>query len=253
MASEKERPMIEVRGLTVYYRGARVLEDIDLVVPRGTTYGLIGPAATGKSIFLRMLCGLLKPTRGEIWLDGVEISKLREEQLYPLRAKIGMLFQNNALFDSLNNGDNIAFPLEQEGGHTADEIRDKVTEALRRVSLPGIEQKFPNEISGGMKKRVGVARTTITRPPIVFYDDPTAGLDPVSTSRIFEMIREIQEVQGTTSIVVSHELEAMRRVCQRFAMIHDGRLIYDGPPAGLDASTHPVVRQFVTMSPDGPL
>jgi phospholipid/cholesterol/gamma-HCH transport system ATP-binding protein len=253
MAQSASTPTIEVRGLTVVYRGHKVLEDIDLVVPRGSTYGLIGPAACGKSIFLRMLCGLLKPTRGEIWIDGVEVTKLREEELYPLRRKIGMLFQNNALFDYLNNGDNIGFPLEQEGGHSPEEIRERVSEALRKVSLPGIEPKFPNEISGGMKKRVGVARATITRPPIVFYDDPTAGLDPVTTSRIFEMIREIQEQQGTTSIVVSHELAAMKRVCHRFAMIFQGRLVYDGPPEGLDHHEHPAVRQFVTMSPDGPL
>lgn len=245
--------MIETRHLTVLYRGTRVLEDVNLRIPRGMTYALIGPAGCGKSILLRMLCGLLKPTSGEIYVNGQEITRMREEEMYALRRQIGMLFQNNALFDYLDNGDNIAFPLEQEGGHTPEEVRLKVKTALETVGLPGIEHKFPNEISGGMKKRVGVARATISRSPIVFYDEPTAGLDPVTSSRIFEMIRGFQQSMGTTSIVVSHELDAMRKICDRFAMIYDARLVYDGPPEGLDTCEHPAVKQFVTMAPDGPL
>jgi len=246
-------PMIETKHLTVLYRGARVLDDINLSIPRGMTYALIGPAGCGKSILLRMLCGLLKPTSGEIVINGEEVTKKREEDLYDLRRQIGMLFQNNALFDYLDNGDNIGFPLEQAGGVSDEEITEKVRVALERVGLPGIQKKFPNEISGGMKKRVGVARATITRPPIVFYDEPTAGLDPVTSSRIFAMIKDFQRGDGTTSIVVSHEIEAMRKICDRFAMIYEGRLVFDGPPEGLDTCEHPAVKQFVTMSTEGPL
>src|SRR5262249_11238199 len=159
--------------------------------------------------------------------------------MYDIRRKIGMLFQNNALFDYLNVGENIAFPLDQERRHPPEEIKALVAAALRRVSLPGIEHKYPNEISGGMKKRVGVARATITRPPIVFYDEPTAGLDPVTSSKIFKMIQEIQVSEGTTSIVVTHELEGLRRIADRYAMIYKGRLVYDGPPAGLEQCPEP--------------
>jgi phospholipid/cholesterol/gamma-HCH transport system ATP-binding protein len=248
-----DRPMIETRHLTVVYQGATVLSDISLAIPRGTTLGLIGPAGSGKSILLRMLCGLLKPTSGEIYIDGDEVTGKREEDLYLLRRKIGMLFQNNALFDYLNTGENIAFPLEQQGGVGAEEIRKRVRHALRSVGLPGIEAKYPSELSGGMKKRVGIARTTITRPPILFYDDPTAGLDPVTSARIFQMIRAIREEEEATSIVVSHELAGLRRICDRYAMIYRGRLVYDGPPDGIDTCPEPAVRQFVTMSLEGPL
>jgi phospholipid/cholesterol/gamma-HCH transport system ATP-binding protein len=245
--------MIATDHLTLLYEGATVLEDINLSIPRGITVGLIGPAGCGKSILLKLLCGLLKPTSGKIHIDGEEITRKGEDALYEVRRKIGMLFQNNALFDYLTVGENVAFPLEQEGSYTPEAISELTAKALARVSLPGIEHKFPSEISGGMKKRVGVARATIARPPIVFYDEPTAGLDPVTSSRIFQMIREIQVSEGTTSIVVSHEIDGLRRICDRFAMIWKGRLVYEGPPEGLERCDEPAVRQFVTMAAEGPI
>lgn len=230
-----------------------LLDEVDLHIPAGHRWGLIGPGASGKTVMLKLMCGLVKPDSGAIFIDGREITRMEEDDLGELRQRVGMLFQNYALFDFMNVAENVAFPLVRRGGVPAPELADRVSTRLRAVGLAHAGEKRPSELSGGMKKRVGIARATIARPDIVIYDEPSAGLDPVTTSKIYDLLlADHAETKGTV-VAVSSDVEALRGFVDRIAMLYKGRLRYDGPSAEIADAEDPVVRQFVRGSLEGPL
>lgn len=230
-----------------------LVDHVHLDIPKGTRWGLIGPGASGKTVLLKLMCGLLRPDAGAIEIEGRNIVEEDEDALGSLRARIGMLFQNYALFDFMSVAENVAFPLVRRGGLSAEEIDRRVRDRLRAVGLAGSEDKRPSELSGGMKKRVGIARATIARPDIVIYDEPTAGLDPVTTSKVYDLLRADHAATKGTVVAVSSDVAALRLFVDNIAMIWKGRLLYDGPTAGIDDAESPVVRQFVHGALEGPL
>ena len=251
--------MISIQGVSKAFRPAgggppnQVLKGVSLHVPEGCLYGLIGPGASGKSILLKMIVGLMKPDAGSILVDGSDVTQASELDLQKMRLKFGMLFQNNALFDHMTVGDNIAFPLRRLTSLPENEIKARVMERLAHVALTGFEGRLPAGLSGGQKKRVGVARATITQAPIVLYDEPAAGLDPVTSQKIFELLREEQRASGATVIMVSSDLDRLLTVTDRVGMMYRGQLIFDGTTHEAQTSTEPRVRQFVHGLTEGPL
>ncbi len=251
--------MISIQGVSKAFRPAgggpphKVLEGVSLHVPQSCLYGLIGPGASGKSVLLKMIVGLMKPDAGSIFVDGVDVTQASELDLQKMRLKFGMLFQNNALFDHMTVGDNIAFPLRRLTSLPEPEITSRVMERLAHVALTGFEGRLPAGLSGGQKKRVGVARATITQAPIVLYDEPAAGLDPVTSQKIFELLREEQRASGATVIMVSSDLDRLLTVTDRVGMMYRGQLIFDGTTHEAQTSTEPRVRQFVHGLTEGPL
>ncbi|RYZ08795.1 MAG: ATP-binding cassette domain-containing protein [Myxococcales bacterium] len=244
-------PVIALKELHVAF-SRPVLRGISLEVPRGCLYGLVGPGASGKSVVLKCLAGLVRPKSGEVRVLGQDVMQLDEVGLSTLRRRMGMLFQNNALFDFMTVAENIGFPLRQRG--VADEeINARVSERLARVGLSGFESRLPSRLSGGQKKRVGVARATALSAELLLYDEPAAGLDPVTSQRIFDLLRAEQQQSGATVIMVSSDLDRLLPVTDRIGMLLDGKLVFDGSVADAKASSHEAVRQFVTGSPDGPL
>ena len=245
--------MLRLAGIHMQLGPRPLLAGVDLHVARGARLGLIGPGAGGKTVLLKLLCGLFPPDQGRVFIDGEDITGKDELALAPVRARFGMLFQNYALFDFMTVAENVAFPLVRRVGLARAEIDDRVHEHLRAVGLLGSERKRPSELSGGMKKRVGIARATVARPDIVLYDEPTAGLDPVTTSKIYDLLRADHAATGATVVAVSSDVQALLGFVDTVALLHQGRLAYDGPAADVAASQHPVVRQFVTGALEGPL
>lgn len=234
--------------------GARsILRNVTLDVPQGCLYGLIGPGASGKSVVLKMICALMTPDRGTVQLGGDTLTGASELEKEQVRKRIGMLFQNNALFDHLTVFDNVAFPLRRLYAPAEDEVRARVAERLERVSLPGFEERMPASLSGGQKKRVGVARATVTRAPVVLYDEPAAGLDPVTSQKIFDLLRAEQRASGVTAVMVSSDLDRLLTVTDRVGMMYRGELIFDGTTDEARSSVEPRVRQFVHGLTEGPL
>lgn len=236
--------MICVEHVTKYYAQRPVLDDITLTIDEGTNLGLIGPGGCGKTLLLKIICGLVAPDKGKITIDGVDVHSLSDTELAELRFRIGMLFQNYALFDFMNVADNIAFPLRQEGKLAEEEIQARVKSMLHSIGLPNIGHQYGNELSGGMKKRVSFARAVIRQPPIIFYDDPTAGLDPVTSSKIFTLLRDIRDNYGTTSVTISHDIEGIKDICDNFAMLERGKLVFFGSREQIERANIPIVRQF---------
>ena len=230
-----------------------VLRNIDLHVPPGCLYGLIGPGAAGKSVLLKMITGLMRPDRGSIAVDGEEITALTDLKLQEFRRKVGMLFQNNALFDHLTVADNIGFPLRRLYGMNDADVAVRVVERLKCVNMSGFEDRMPSGLSGGQKKRVGVARATVTQAPIVLYDEPAAGLDPVTSQKIFELLREEQRASNATVIMVSSDLDRLLTVTDRIGMMYRGELVFDGTTEEAQKSEMPLVKQFVHGLTEGPL
>jgi phospholipid/cholesterol/gamma-HCH transport system ATP-binding protein len=250
--------VIRVVGLvkTVHQHGAghrTILRDISLTVPAGCLYGLIGPGASGKSVLLKMITGLMRPDRGTVQIGDDRITGASEVDLQELRKRIGMLFQNNALFDYLSVFDNVAFPLRRLYAPPEEEVRERVAERLTCVSLAGFEHRMPSGLSGGQKKRVGVARATVTRAPIVLYDEPAAGLDPVTSQKIFDLLRAEQRASGATVVMVSSDLDRLLTVTDRVGMLYRGELLFDGTTDEARACEEPRVRQFVHGLTEGPL
>lgn len=233
--------------------GQPVLRDVSFEVPAGCLYGLIGPGASGKSVLLKSIVGLLKPDSGSIFVEGTDVTKLDDLELQTLRLKFGMLFQNNALFDYMPVGDNIAFPLRRLFDLPEAEIKQRVSERLERMALPGFEARAVGGLSGGQKKRIGVARATVTRAPIVLYDEPAAGLDPVTSQKIFNLLRDEQRQANATVIMVSSDIDRLLTVTDRVGMLLKGRLIFDGTTEEAKASVIPAVKQFIYGLDEGPL
>ncbi|MGN0942020.1 MAG: ABC transporter ATP-binding protein [Selenomonadaceae bacterium] len=217
--------MIELKNINKSFGDKSVLRDINLKINDGETIAIIGGSGSGKSTLLRLMIGLIRPTSGEIWINGTEISGLTEDALDEVRLKMGMVFQYSALFDSMTVGDNVAFVLREHTDYSEDKIQDIVEEKLAMVGLPGEEDTMPNDLSGGMKKRVSLARAIAFEPSIIFYDEPDSGLDPVMTEKIDELIMEMQRKLHVTSIVVTHDMETACLVADRIAMIYEGDLI----------------------------
>ncbi|MFO0616542.1 MAG: ATP-binding cassette domain-containing protein [Polyangiaceae bacterium] len=245
--------LIHIEALQKEFNGMPVLRGVNLDVPAGCLYGLIGPGASGKSVLLKMVAGLLKPDAGRVLVEDRDIHKMSELEIAQFRLRFGMLFQNNALFDYMSVGDNIAFPIRRMTQMPEAEIHAKVAERLRVVQLPGFEKRMPAGLSGGQKKRIGVARATVTNAPIVLYDEPAAGLDPVTSQRIFELLRKEQRARNSTVIMVSSDLDRLLTVTDRVGMLYRGRLIFDGTTEEAKASAEPRVRQFVHGLTEGPL
>jgi phospholipid/cholesterol/gamma-HCH transport system ATP-binding protein len=245
--------VIRIENLTKRFGGRPVLRGVDLDIPQGCLYGLIGPGASGKSVLLKLVTGLLRPDSGRVIVEGRDIHQLNEIELSAFRLKFGMLFQNNALFDYMTVGENIAFPLRRLFDLSEEEIAERIAERLRVVSLPGFQDRMPAGLSGGQKKRVGVARATISRAEIVLYDEPAAGLDPVTSQRIFELLRAEQRAAQATAVMVSSDLDRLLTVTDRVGMLYKGRLIFDGTTEEAKSSQDPYVRQFVHGLTEGPL
>ncbi|MBK7396913.1 MAG: ATP-binding cassette domain-containing protein [Myxococcales bacterium] len=233
--------------------GHPVLKDVSFQVPDGCLYGLVGPGASGKSVLLKCIVGLLRPDEGNILVDGEDVTKLDDMQLQKLRLKFGMLFQNNALFDYLPVAENIAFPLRRLYDLPEEEIASRVAERLARMALSGFEQRAVGGLSGGQKKRIGVARATVTRAPIILYDEPAAGLDPVTSQKIFNLLREEQRASNATVVMVSSDVDRLLTVTDRVGMMLRGQLIFDGTTDEVKASAIPAVKQFIYGLDEGPL
>jgi phospholipid/cholesterol/gamma-HCH transport system ATP-binding protein len=244
--------LIRLEGVAKSFDRA-VLTDVNLHVPAQCLFGLIGPGASGKSLLLRMITGLMRPDGGKVTVDGHDVLSMGDMQLHEFRKGIGMLFQNNALFDFMTVAENIAFPLRRLFDLPEEEISARVAERLARVDLLGFEARVPAGLSGGQKKRVGVARATVTRAPIILYDEPAAGLDPVTSQKIFDLLRAEQRAIKSTVIMVSSDLDRLLTVTDRVGMMLGGRLIFEGTTDEARRASDPRVRQFVHGSLDGPL
>jgi phospholipid/cholesterol/gamma-HCH transport system ATP-binding protein len=241
----EEQPFISFRNINKAFGKKVIYEGLYLDIRKGESITVIGGSGTGKSVMLKMLIGLLKPDSGEIWFDGTELTGLAEEDLIPIRRRIAMLFQGAALFDSLTVYDNIAYPLVEHLKMDEKQISDRVAEVLGLVGLPGIEQMKPAELSGGMKKRVGLARAIAVGPEVIMYDEPTTGLDPINTTRINELIIGMKKALGVTSIVVTHDMGSAFKVSDRIAMLYKMQITRVGTVEEIHNSQDPVVRSFV--------
>ena len=237
--------MISVRQLTKTLGSQQVLRGIDLEIANGETCVIIGRSGCGKSVLLKHLIGLFQPTSGEVWVEGEEITHLPERKLGGIRKKIGMLFQSGALFDSMNVEENLAFPLREAGVKDEREIRERVAEALEMVDLAGEQEKMPEKLSGGMRKRVGLARTIVSRPGCILYDEPTTGLDPIASDSINHLIRRLQKRLQVTSVVVTHDMRTAFTTADRIAMMHEGRIYFHGSVDALRAAQDTVITDFI--------
>ena len=217
--------MIKIKNVSKYFGEKAALKNINLEIYDGETLAIIGGSGSGKSTLLRLMIGLIQPTTGEIWIGDDEISKMTEEKITKIRLKMGMVFQYSALFDSMTVGDNVAFGLIEHTNFSADKIQNIVREKLKQVGLEGVENLMPNELSGGMKKRVSLARAIAFEPEIIFYDEPSSGLDPIMTNKIDELIIETQRALKVISVVVTHDMVSACKIADRIAMIYNGELI----------------------------
>ena len=245
--------MIQLTGLHKSFGSQNVLNGLNLTIPDGQITAIIGPSGEGKSVLLKHIIGLMQPDSGQIEIDGESIIGIRRSELNRIREKFGMLFQNAALFDSMNVFENVAFPLQEKTSFSKDEIRTRVLSALEDVGLKNVEQKFTDELSGGMKKRVGLARALLLNPKIILFDEPTTGLDPIIKRAIHQLISETHAKFGFTAVIVSHEIPDIFDIAQNVAMLFRGEILQFGTAEEIMNSTHPVVKQFISGSLDGPI
>lgn len=248
----QDRPLIQFRGVKKRFGSKVVFESLDLEVRRGETLTVLGGSGCGKSVMLKMLIGLLPPDEGSIEFDGADLTTLGRDEFAVVRNRIGMLFQGSALFDSLSVAENVAYGLREHlpGSKHRQEIAERVASVLEMVGLPGTQELMPAELSGGMKKRVALARTIALMPEVLLYDEPTTGLDPPNSARIAELIRELNTKLQVTSIVVTHDMQTAFTVSDRMALLRDGRVALHGPPSVFQRSSDPFVHSFITGSPE---
>lgn len=237
--------VISLRQLNITFGTHTVLDNIDLDVYRGETLAVLGPSGTGKSTVLRSMIGLLEPNGGQIFIQGEDVSGLDEDGWNRLRMKMGMVFQYSALFDFLTVGENVAFGLRQHTDKSDEEIQGIVTQMLELVGLPGTQDLYPAELSGGMKKRVGLARAIAVNPEIVLYDEPTAGLDPIMSRNISRLIKKTQEQLHVTSVLVTHDMQSAFYAADRVAMLYEGHIVAIGTAEEMKNSTNPIVKAFI--------
>jgi phospholipid/cholesterol/gamma-HCH transport system ATP-binding protein len=245
--------MIQLRGVSKRLGSKQVLDGLDLEIPTGITMVILGRSGSGKSVLLKHIIGLMKPDEGSIEIEGEDIAHMDEAELNRVRKRFGMLFQGAALFDSLTVGENVALPMREHLKLPEAEIRRRVAERLSWVGLQGVEDMKPASLSGGMKKRVGLARAVAIDPAYILYDEPTTGLDPIMSDVINELIRSIQKRMGVTSVVVTHDLHSAWKVGDRLALLHEGRVQFTGTPAEAQATNDLLVRQFIEGRSDGPV
>jgi len=245
--------IVRLRDVHKRYGRRDVLAGVSLELAPGARLGLIGPAASGKTVLCKLVCGLEQPDRGSVEVLGESLADRHEAELGAVRRRIGMLFQSPALFDFLSVADNVAFPLEQRGGLAPEAIAARVAERLRAVGLAGSEAKLTAELSGGMKKRVGIARATVTDAELVIYDEPTAGLDPVTTRKIYDLMAADHARTNASVLAVSSDVPGLAGFVDEIAFLYRGRLIYRGPARTIADAADPLVRQFVRGELDGPL
>jgi phospholipid/cholesterol/gamma-HCH transport system ATP-binding protein len=245
--------MIKVRGLKKTLRSQIVLNGLDIDLPEGQTMVIIGQSGTGKSVFLKHLIGLMRPDSGTIEVDGERVENLKEREWTPVRQKFGMLFQGAALFDSMSVFDNVAFPLRERRGVEEDEIGERVMHALSLVDLEGSEAKYPAELSGGMRKRVGLARAIVGEPEYLLYDEPTTGLDPVTADTINELILRLRSSLNVTSIAVTHDMASAYKIGDRIVMLYGGKNYFEGTIEETKEAEDPIVHQFINGQAKGPL
>ena len=243
--------MISIRNVTKNFGGNNVLNRLSLEIPRGETLVIMGQSGCGKSVLLKIITGLMAADSGEIWFDGTEISSLKGKKINLLRRKIGMLFQSAALFDSMTVAENVAFMLDQHTDLNTQERRKVVDEKLSLVDLEGVQDLRPAELSGGMRKRVGLARAIAFDPEVILYDEPTTGLDPVTCTEINQLIKDLHERLQVTSVVVTHDMHSAFSVATRMAMIHEGKQVAYGSPNEIINIDDPILQQFILFgAPD---
>jgi len=245
--------MIEITDLCKSFNGHLVLDNLSLTINTGETTVIIGRSGCGKSVLLKHIIGLLRPDSGKILIDGRDVAKMDEKELNSLRMKFGMLFQGAALFDSMNVLENVGFGLIEHMNADREVVKKRVEECLALVGLKGIEHKKPAELSGGMRKRVGLARAIALRPQIILYDEPTTGVDPIMGDAVNDLIVELHNKLKVTSIAVTHDMTSAYKIADRIAMLYNGKIIISGTPDEIKGSKDPIVRQFITGASKGPI
>lgn len=250
-AAAPEVPAVELRHVTKAFGSRLVLDDVSLVVPRGRAVCILGRSGTGKSVTLKHIIGLIRPDEGQVFVEGEDITRLGGRDLSRVRKRIGLLFQNAALFDSISVGENVAFPLRRHSRKSDAEIRHRAEHLLAQVSLAGEYHKMPADLSGGMRKRAGLARALALEPAIVLADEPSAGLDPVTAGEIDQLLVDLNERSGTTLIVVTHNIPSARVIGDELVFLHEGRIIARGDASALDRSDVALVRQFMRSEGSG--
>jgi phospholipid/cholesterol/gamma-HCH transport system ATP-binding protein len=246
-------PILRLEGVEKSFEKKRVLDGITLDIPRQQITAIIGLSGSGKSLMLKHMIGLLRPDRGRVMVDGSDINRLSKKELYDIRGRFGMLFQSGALFDSLNVFDNVAFPLREKTKMGEDQIREKVMGILRSVGLEGASEKYPDEVSGGMLRRVALARAIVMDPEILLFDEPTTGLDPIIRNSILSLICRTYNEHRFTMVMVSHDIPDIFQWCHHVVVAHRGRIVEVGPPEEVRNSTNPLVRQLVDGEISGPI
>lgn len=238
--------MIELRNVSLKYGEKEILRNVSLTIEDNTIKAILGPSGVGKSTILKLMLGLLKPTSGQVFIDGVDISSMKESELYPIRRKMGMVFQGNALFDSMTISQNLGFFLRENLSLPEEEVRERVAEQIRFAGLEGYEEQLPESLSGGMRKRVAIGRALIFRPHMILFDEPTAGLDPVSSKRILSLISSLRHHDNLGAVIVTHIIDDVFAVADQAAVLYKGEIIFDDAASKLHGADHPFIRSILS-------
>jgi phospholipid/cholesterol/gamma-HCH transport system ATP-binding protein len=249
----QKKQMIKIVNLNKSFNERKVLDSVSLTIETGQTCVIIGRSGCGKSVLLKHIVGVLRPESGQIFIEDKEITSLNDEEFDMIRLKIGLVFQGGALFDSMTVGENVGFGFIEHDRIDRKELLEKVEESLCMVGLSGIENLMPSELSGGMRKRVALARAICTRPEIILYDEPTTGVDPITADSINELIRSLHDQLKVTSVVVTHDMKSAYKIADKIAMLYQGKIIAEGKPEEIQNTNHPVVHQFINGLAQGPI